>query len=80
MSVTHAEEPVCLTCADDATACVVVRPATGPLDTTLVRTELGEEEVDTSLVGELRVGDTVLVHAKTAILKLSDAPEQEGQA
>jgi hydrogenase expression/formation protein HypC len=61
----------CLTCSDNAVACQVVRLPDQLWGTTLVRTPLGEEEVDASLVGDLVVGDRILVHAKTAIWKLS---------
>jgi hydrogenase expression/formation protein HypC len=61
-------EESCITCSDDATACTVVRLS--EQDTALVDTGQGLEEVDVSLVGTLCVGDTILVHAKTAISRL----------
>ncbi|MCL2316736.1 MAG: HypC/HybG/HupF family hydrogenase formation chaperone [Actinomycetia bacterium] len=68
------DERGCLTCADEAVACTVVRPPSSAAGTTLVETPWGPEEVDTTLVGEVRPGDLVLVHAKTAIATL--APER----
>jgi hypothetical protein len=61
---------VCITCADEGRLAEVVRP--GETDA-LVRTARGQEEVDTSLVGELATDDLLLVHAGTAITRLDRA-------
>jgi len=56
---------VCVTCSDAARLGEVV--VTSPGDMATVRTAEGREEIDTTLVGTLRAGDLVLVHAGTAI-------------
>jgi D-sedoheptulose 7-phosphate isomerase len=59
-----ADEEVCVTCGDVAVQGSVVRleGSTG-----LVRTALGEEEVDLSLIDGARAGDLVLCHGGVAI-------------
>jgi len=68
------EGPVCITCSDEGRLGEVVA-ATGELDAeALVRTGEGVETVDTTLVGPLRAGDLVLVHAGSAITVVGDEP------
>jgi hypothetical protein len=59
------EEAVCVTCSDEGRLAEVV----GEVDaaTAAVRTACGVETVDTTLVGPVRPGDLVLVHAGSAI-------------
>jgi len=66
--------PVCVTCSDEGRLGEVVA-ATGDLDAEArVRTAEGVEKVDTALVGPLRAGDLVLVHAGSAITVVGDEP------
>lgn len=59
--------PVCVTCADEGRLGEVA-----DVDglTARVRTANGVEDVDLSLVGELRPGDLLLVHAGSAIVRV----------
>lgn len=66
------EGPVCVTCSDEGRLGEVVT-ATGDLDAeATVRTAEGTEVVDTTLVGPLRAGDLILVHAGSAITVVGD--------
>jgi hydrogenase maturation factor len=60
---------VCITCSDDAQLAEVVRVGVGEA---LVRTAEGSRTVDVSLVGELGAGDLLLVHAGSAIARVTD--------
>ena len=71
-------EDVCVTCADEGRLAEVVlepnpesREAAGQA---LVRTANGEEWVDTTILGDVRVNDLVLVHAGAAITRLEVSP------
>jgi hydrogenase expression/formation protein HypC len=56
----------CITCGDDGVPMVVVELSADGL--ARCRTEAGEVRlVETALIGELRSGDVVLVHADVAI-------------
>jgi len=68
--------PVCITCSDQGTLAEVVR-ATAV--TATVRTAGGVERIDTTLVGCVRPGDLVLVHAGTALTIVDEAPVNEHQ-
>lgn len=59
------EEEICLTCSDEGRLGEVV--ALLGSASVLVRTPSGLETVDTSLIGNVRPGDVVLVHAGAAI-------------
>jgi hydrogenase expression/formation protein HypC len=60
----------CITCGDVAVALTVI--ATGEYDARC-RDDLGREEVvATELVGDVAVGDRLLVHAKVALERLPD--------
>jgi hypothetical protein len=63
---------VCLTCSDEGRLGEVVLAPESVLDPALVRTATGEEDVDVTLVGDVRPGDLVLVHAGAAITRLED--------
>ena len=65
-------DEVCLTCSDEGRLGEVVLPPESGLDPALVRTAKGEEDVDVTLVGDVRPGDLVLVHAGAAIIRLDD--------
>ncbi|GAC1399299.1 MAG: hypothetical protein NVS4B6_22900 [Mycobacterium sp.] len=71
-------EEVCVTCGDEGRlAEVVLEPSPKSHDAAaqaLVRTAKGEEWVDTTILGEVRVNDLVLVHAGTAITRLEVSP------
>lgn len=66
---TVCEGPACTTCSDEGRLGEVVG-AEGSSAT--VRTATGLEPVDTTIVGDVRPGDLVLVHAGTAITVLGD--------
>ena len=65
---------VCVTCSDEGRLGeVVLEPSPESSDATgqaLVRTATGEEWVDTTILGEVRTNDLVLVHAGAAITRL----------
>jgi hypothetical protein len=71
-------DEVCVTCSDEGRLGeVVLEPSPESSGTTgqaLVRTANGEEWVDTTLLGEVRVNDLVLVHAGAAITRLEVSP------
>lgn len=71
-------EEVCVTCADEGRlAEVVLEPSPESHEAAgqaLVRTATGEEWVDTTILGEVRVNDLVLVHAGAAITRLEVSP------
>ncbi len=64
-----AEAPVCITCSDEGRLGEVVDGDTeaDATSTARVRTATGIETVSTMMVGPVRPGDLVLVHAGTAI-------------
>lgn len=67
-------ENVCVTCSDEGRLGEVVRPGVdGPAS---VRTARGIETVLTTLVGPVNAGDLVLVHAGTAIGRVSDEEDR----
>ncbi|MDT4972075.1 MAG: hypothetical protein QOG22_2218 [Pseudonocardiales bacterium] len=67
-------DEVCITCSDEGRlAEVIVAPTTAYGDA-LVRTAIGEENIDVTLVAPVTSGDLVLVHAGSAITRLD--PEQ----
>lgn len=59
-------EQVCVTCSDEGRPGVVER-AQEAYEPALVRTDAGVEEVDMTLVGDVRPGDRVLIHAGMAL-------------
>jgi hypothetical protein len=67
-------DDVCVTCSDQGRlAEVVLEPSPESGDATgraLVRTADGEEWVDTTILGGVRVNDLILVHAGAAITRL----------
>lgn len=67
-------DEVCVTCSDEGRLGEVVTPPEAMFLPAVVRTADGEEEVDTTLVGEVRPGDLVLIHAGGAIARV---PEPE---
>jgi hypothetical protein len=71
-------DEVCVTCSDEGRVGeVVLEPSQESNDAAgqaLVRTANGEEWVDTSLLGEVRTNDLVLVHAGAAITRLEVSP------
>jgi hydrogenase maturation factor len=70
-SATECTEQVCVTCSDEGRPAEVLAAAEGPFGLALVRTAAGEEEIDTTLVGTVRPGDLLLVHAGSALTSLS---------
>jgi hypothetical protein len=71
-------DEVCVTCSDEGRLGeVVLEPSPESTDATgqaLVRTADGEEWVDTTLIGDVRINDLVLVHAGAAITRLEVSP------
>lgn len=63
-------DEVCVTCSDEGRPAEVLAPPDGPFGTARVRTATGEEQIDTSLVGDVVPGDLVLVHAGSALTKV----------
>ncbi|MFP4634593.1 MAG: HypC/HybG/HupF family hydrogenase formation chaperone [Nitriliruptoraceae bacterium] len=64
---------VCITCSDEGRVAEVVEVVDA--HTVRARTPRGLEQVDTTLLATVAVGDRVLVHAGTAI---ADLPEPDG--
>jgi hypothetical protein len=63
----------CVTCSDDGVVAEVQSvDATGAA---VVRTALGTETIDVSLVAPVTADELVLVHAGTAIAKVEGAPQ-----
>jgi hypothetical protein len=71
-------EDVCAVCSDEGRlAEVLLEPSPENRDATgqaLVRTANGEEWVDTTILGEVRANDLILVHAGAAITRLEVTP------
>ena len=64
-------DEVCITCSDEGRPAEVLLVRDGPFGTALVRTASGEEQVDTTLVGDVLPGDLLLVHAGSALTRVS---------
>ena len=64
------EGEVCVTCSDEGRLGEVVLEPADATGQALVRTAKGEEWVDTTILGEVRVNDLILVHAGAAITRL----------
>lgn len=69
-------DDVCITCSDEGRIGRVVAPPETLWGPAIVRTERGDEDVDVTLIGEVRPGDVVLIHAGGAISRVdeSEAP------
>jgi hypothetical protein len=67
-------DEVCVTCSDEGRLGEVVLEPADATGQALVRTANGEEWVDTTLLGEVRANDLVLVHAGAAITRLEVSP------
>ncbi|TSE00957.1 hydrogenase assembly protein HupF [Skermania sp. ID1734] len=61
---------VCITCGDEGRLAEVILPPTD--NQALVRTDTGEELVDTTVLGDVDVNDLLLVHGGTAITRLEE--------
>lgn len=68
-------EDVCITCSDEGRLAEVVEAPEDLFEPALVRTATGEEDVDVTLVGEVRPGDLILIHAGSALTRLHDPDE-----
>ncbi len=80
-------QPGCITCGDTAVPLQVVRVDDDPTLAVCADTDGARETVETSLVGEVERGVTLLVHAGVAIQRLEDTdaeslgrPELVGEA
>ena len=60
-------DDVCVTCSDEGRPGVVEQAPGAAFEPALVRTDSGLEEVDMTLVGDVRPGDRVLIHAGLAL-------------
>lgn len=60
-------DDICVTCSDEGRPGTVERAPQALYEPALVRTASGVEEVDMTLVGEVRPGDEVLIHAGMAL-------------
>jgi hydrogenase maturation factor len=60
----------CLTCSDQGTVAEIVQTPRQAFEDALAQTASGVEAVDVSLVGQVAIGDLVLIHAGTAIGRL----------
>lgn len=65
-------EEVCVTCSDEGRLAEVVFAPTTRYGDALVRTAGGEELIDVSLVSPVSSGDLVLVHAGSALTRLTE--------
>jgi hypothetical protein len=65
-----ATEAACITCSDEGRVGEVLMPPTAPGAPALLRAGLGSEDVDVTLVGDVLVGDLLLVHAGFALTRL----------
>jgi hypothetical protein len=63
-------DETCVTCSDEGRLGEVVLEPADATSPALVRTANGEEWVDTTILGEVRANDLVLVHAGAAITRL----------
>jgi HupF/HypC family len=66
-------DEVCVTCSDEGRPAEVIVPPDGPFGTARVRTATGEEQIDTTLVGDVAPGDLLLIHAGSALTKVGPA-------
>lgn len=69
-------DEVCVTCSDEGRLGEVVTASTG--GQAAVRTARGVENVVTTLIDPVAAGELVLVHAGTAISRITDDEEREG--
>ena len=69
-------DDVCVTCSDEGRlAEVLLEPSPESLDgRALVRTAMGEEWADTTIVGDVHINDLLVVHAGAAITRLEVNP------
>lgn len=65
-------DEVCVTCSDEGRLGEVIAPPAGEFAPARVRTEAGEEDVDVTLVGDVALGDRVLIHAGMALTLLAE--------
>ena len=68
-------DEVCVTCSDEGRLGEVVWPPQSLAAPALVRTAAGEEPVDVTLLGEVAPHELVLVHAGTAIARVTPGTE-----
>jgi hypothetical protein len=68
-------DDVCITCSDEGRPAEVILGRAGDFGTALVRTASGEEQIDTTLVGDVVPGDLLLVHAGSALTMLAKVGE-----
>jgi hypothetical protein len=62
----------CVTCSDEGRLAEVVLPPASAAEPALVRTAIGEECVDVTLVGAVSVDDLLLVHGGAALTRVGE--------
>jgi hypothetical protein len=68
-------DEVCITCSDEGRPAEVIFVRDAAWGNVLVRTAQGEEQIDTTLVGEVAPGDLLLVHAGSALARIGAGGE-----
>ena len=68
----------CVTCSDEGVPMRVAALHSDPELATCVDDAGARTEVMTALVEDVRIGDRLLVHAGTALLRLEPEPETSG--
>jgi len=63
-------EASCITCGDEGRLGEVVMPPLAPGAAAIVRAGLGSEDVDVTLIGDVTIGDLLLVHAGFALTRV----------
>lgn len=70
-------DEVCVTCSDEGRLGEVISPPEGFFMPARVRTAEGIEDVDVTLIGDVREHDIVLIHAGGAIALIEESQENE---
>ena len=77
-AIVDCTDEVCITCSDEGRLGEVISLA-GEWLPALVRTADGEEEVDVTVVGDVRPGDLILIHAGSAIALVPEGTDVRGK-
>lgn len=72
-------EHECITCSDEGAPLRVLRLSDEPGLAICAGDEGESVEVMTGIVGDVRVGDTLLVHAGTALMRWTNTEEPPGE-
>lgn len=71
-SIVDCTDEVCVTCSDEGRIGEIVSVPNAPFMPAVVRTADGIEEVDVTLVGDVREHDLILIHAGGAIARIEE--------